>query len=331
MTNHDPLEPDEPRRPEDGETVDERSTAEEQVSELVRSQDFDTSGPISIDIANSLGPVTVELADTAVTHVEVRHDPAASGPDWRSGIAGLLTWVSEQFSEAGIRTGSDFLGPREPVAEAVRRTRIDLAGNRLAIRTPAASPLRNVPLAVTVRAPRESEVGVHTSSGEVRVSGPAGRVNVQAGSGTTSVEQASDRATVRSGSGQLRLGTMAGGVHARSGSGDVEISSLGAPSSVATGSGNVWLGTVSADVLARSGSGDLTIADATAGQVELITGSGELQVSIHRGTAAEVDLTSSTGSASSDLVVSEEAPAEEPKLRIFGRTGTGDAVLTSAT
>ncbi|MDA3643649.1 DUF4097 domain-containing protein [Saccharopolyspora indica] len=327
MTNDDiPAPgPDEPRGDETW------SAAEEKLAELVRSQDFDTSGPISIDIGNSLGPVTVELADTDVTHVEVRHDPAASGPDWRSGLTGLLSWVTEQFGDAGIRTGGEFRGSQEPVAEAVRQTRIDLTGSRLAIRTPATSPLRNVPLAVKVRAPLDSEVGVHTSSGEVRVAGPAGRVNIQSGSGTTSVEQAADRATVRSGSGQLRLGTMTGGVHARSGSGDIEISSLGAASSVATGSGNVWFGTVSADVLARSGSGDLTVADATEGQVELITGSGELQVSIHRGTAAEVDLTSSTGSASSDLVVSEEAPEEEPKLRVFGRTGTGDAVLTTAT
>ncbi|MGW3468216.1 DUF4097 family beta strand repeat-containing protein [Saccharopolyspora sp. NPDC000995] len=317
-----------PAEPED------RPGAEERLAELVRSQDFDTSGPIRIDIGNSLGPVVVELAETATTHVEVRHDPGASGPDWRSGLTGLLSWVTEQFGEAGIRTGGDAergRGPQEPVSEAVRQTRIDLTGNRLAVRTPANAPLRNIPLAVKVRAPLDSEVGVHSSSGEVHVTGAAGRVSIQAGSGSVWVERATDRATVRTGSGQLRLGTMAGGVHARSGSGDVEISAIEAASSVATGSGNVWLGTVSGDVMARSGSGDLTIADATAGQVELITGSGELQVSIHRGTAAEVDLTSSTGTASSDLAVSEEPPEKEPKLQIFGRTGTGDAVLTTAT
>ncbi|MGP4018161.1 DUF4097 family beta strand repeat-containing protein [Saccharopolyspora sp. 5N708] len=327
MTNDETTGPD-PTEPEDWQG------AEEQLAELVRSQDFDTAGPIRIDIGNSLGPVVVELAETAITHVEVRHDPAAGGPDWRGGLTGLLSWVTEQFGESGIRTGGDVergRWPREPIAEAVRRTRIDLTGNRLAIRTPANAPLRNVPLAVKVRAPRDSEVGVHTSSGEVNVTGAAGRVNVQAGSGAVSIDRAEDRATVRSGSGQLRLGTMVGGVHARSGTGDIEIGAIDAASSVATGSGNVWLGAVSGDVLVRSGSGDLTVADASAGQVELITGSGELQVSIHRGTSAEVDLTSSTGTASSDLVVSDEAPDKEPKLRIFGRTGTGDAVLTTAT
>jgi putative adhesin len=310
------------------------SAAEERLAELVRSQDFETDGPIRIDIGNSLGPVVVELAETALTHVEVRHDPGAAGPDWRGGLTGLLSWVTEQFGEAGIRTGGDAergRGAREPIAEAVRRTRIDLTGGRLAIRTPASSPLRNVPLAVKVRAPLDSEVGVHSSSGEVTVTGAAGRVNIQAGSGTVTIERADDRATVRSGSGQLRLGTMTGGVHARSGSGDVEIASIEAASSVATGSGNVWLGAVSGDVLVRAGSGDVTVADASAGQIELITGSGELQVSVHRGITAEVDLTSTTGTASSDLTVSDEAPEEEPKLQIFGRTGTGDAVLTTAT
>ncbi|GAA0519673.1 DUF4097 family beta strand repeat-containing protein [Saccharopolyspora thermophila] len=323
MTNDEATGPG-PSEPEDW------RGAEDGLAELVRSQDFDTPGPIRIDIGNSLGPVVVELAETATTHVEVRHDPSSAGPDWRSGLTGLLSWVSEQFSEAGIRSGVEDRG-REPAAEAVHRTRIDLTGNRLAVRPPATAPLRSVPLSVKVRAPQDSEVGVHTSSGEVTVTGQAGRVSIQAGSGGVSVERATDRATVRSGAGQLRLGTMAGGVHARSGSGDIEISAIQAASSVATGSGNVWLGAVSDDVLVRSGSGDLTIADALAGQLELITGSGEIQVSVHRGVAAEVDLTSSTGTASSDLVVSDKAPEQEPGLRIFGRTGTGDAVLTSAT
>ncbi|WP_433869675.1 DUF4097 family beta strand repeat-containing protein [Saccharopolyspora sp. CA-218241] len=144
------------------------------------------------------------------------------------------------------------------------------------------------------------------------------------------IAHAADRANVRSGSGPLRLGTMAAGVQARSGSGDVEIAAVEGASTVATGSGAVWLGSVSADVLVRSGSGDIAVADAAEGEVELITGSGEVVVSLRRGVAAEVDLTSSTGSATSDLDVTDEPPATEPGLRVFARTGNGDATLTRA-
>ncbi|GAB3683071.1 DUF4097 family beta strand repeat-containing protein [Saccharopolyspora tripterygii] len=309
----------------------EWSAAEEELADLLRSQDFDSDSPIRIDIGNNRGSVVVELAETAVTHVEIRHDLGSSGQDWQSGLTGLLSWVTEQFGQPGTRGGFDPSAlSKEPIVEAVRRTRIDMTSGRLVVRAPSNAPLRGVPLAVRVTAPIGSEVGVQSGSAEVAVTGAAGKVNVQAGTGAVAVAEAGDRATVRSGSGNLRLGTMRGGVHARSGRGDIEVSAIGGSSSVANGSGAIWLGEVSADVLVRTGSGDITLADAVDGQVELITGSGELQVSIHRGTAAEVDLTSSTGAARSDLDVADQPPETEPTLRIFGRTGSGDAVLTTA-
>lgn len=307
------------------------------LNELVRTQDFDTPHPIELDISNSVGPIEIELTDTALTHVEVRHDPEFGPLDWRSGLTGLLSWVSEQFGESGTKTTAGGLGeqskgrgPREPIAEAVRQTRIDLTGNRLAVHTPSTGPLRTVPLSIIVRAPEDSHIGVRTGTGGVESSGPAHRVQIQSGSGSVSVDRARGSAAIRTGSGALRVGTIEAGVQARSGSGDVEVAVVDAPSSVVTGSGNAWLGAVSADVLVRSGSGAVTIADAADGQTELISGSGALRVSVRQGVAAEVDLTSSTGTAASDLPVADKPPAAEPTLRIFGRTGSGDAVLATA-
>ncbi len=327
MTDEHPTAPDEPQ--------DARAHADDDADEspgLLRSLDFDTPQPLSLDIGDSHGPVTVELTDTAVTHVEVRHAPDANSPDWRGGLAGLLNWVTEQFGEAGVRTGrdADRGREREPATEAVRRTRVELTGNRLVVRTPNTAPLRNIPLAGRVQAPAHSELSVQAGSGDVTVTGTAVRAQVQSGGGAVSVAESTERATVRTGSGQLHLGRMAGGVHARSGSGDVEITGLFDASSVVTGSADVWLGEVGADVLVRSGSGDLSITDAASGEVELITGSGEIQVGLRRGRSAEVDLTSSAGSARSDLDVRDTPLEENPNLHVYGRTGTGDAVLTSA-
>lgn len=306
--------------------------ARETPNELVRTQDFETERPIEVDVGNSHGAVKIELADTAVTHVEVRHDPNTDYSDWRSGLSGLLSWVSEQIGEAGITTGiqDETRTGWEPIAEAVHQTRIDMTGNRLAVRTPSTVPLRNVPLSIKVLAPTDSQVSLRTGSGRVDVVGVASRVQIQSGSGTVSLDHANGNATVRSGSGQLRLGAMTAGVQARSGSGDIEITSIEAPSSVVTGSGDVWLGAVTSDVLVRSGSGDITIADAAAGQTELITGSGGVQVALRRDVAAEIDLTSSTGDASSDLPIADEPPEGEPNLRLFGRTGSGSIMITTA-
>lgn len=305
------------------------SETHDESSELVRRQDFPTSEPLELDLSNTVGPIAVELSDSGTTHVEVRHDPNAGFGDWRSPLTGLLSWVSEQLGEAGIRTGGD-KSANEPITEAVRQTRMDLSGSRLVVRTPSTMPLRTVPLGITVRAASESQISVQTGAGPVTVTGSAGRVQIQSGSGAITLDRATGPTTIRTGSGQLQLGPMTSGIQARSGSGDIEIASIEAPSSVVTGSGNVWLGAVSDDVLVRSGSGNITLTDTASGQAELITGSGDLQVSLRHGVLAEVDLTSSTGTANSELPIAEEPPDNEPTLRIYGRTGTGEALVSSA-
>lgn len=345
-----PRKPSNPGKPadEDVPTREEDPSAEHgppsedpsdpHANELARTQEFDTPKPVELDVSNNLGPVDIEFTDTASTRVEIRYDSGSEALAWRSGLTGLLSWVGEQLAENAGRAGADRAnadkdrgrGARTPIADAIDQTRVDLTGNRLVARTPSTAPLRTVPLSIGVRVPEQSHVGVRTGSGAVNLSGQASRVQIQSGAGEISVDRASAPTTVRTGSGQLRLGEMTAGVQVRSGSGDVEIASLESSSSIVTGSGGVWIGALHSDVLVRSGSGDLDVADATRGRAELITGSGAIRVAVHRGVRAEVDLTSSTGTAHSDLEVSSEPLEEEAGLRVYGRTGNGDARITSA-
>ncbi|QGK70931.1 DUF4097 family beta strand repeat protein [Allosaccharopolyspora coralli] len=295
--------------------------------DLVRTQDFAVDGPIELDVTNGGGNVTIELTDSAdgTVHVEVRHAPHGVD-DWNKALDGLLSWVNKQFGETGLGAGTE----QAPATEAVRQTRVDLTGNRLVVRAPQSLGLRGVPLAITVTGPADCPVSVRSGSGNATVTGPAGPVSVQSGSGAVSVENVTGKATLRSGSGALRLGSATEAVHARSGNGEIEIAGIAAASSVATGSGSVWLGAVDADVLVRSGSGSVTIADAGGGQTELISGSGNVRVAVRQESFAEVDLTSSTGTASSDLLVEDTAPDETPTFRVFARSGSGDVLVTSA-
>lgn len=312
--------------------TDEYTGPAQEPNDLLRRQDFDTESPIELDITNSFGRIDIELAETDLTQVEIGHDPEAGSFDWREGFAGLLNWVSERFSEAGVTSGASSGEHRakDPTAEAVRQTVIDFTGSRLVVRPPKSAQLRSVPLSIKVRAPQESHIELRSESAPVNITGPACRVKIHSGSGVVSLDQSSGKSTVLSRSAALRLGAMSAGVDARSGSGDIEIVSIGAASSLGSSTGNIWLGELGGDVLLRTGSGDVTVADAAVGDAELITGSGALRVSVRQGVAAEVDLTSSTGTASSDLPVADEPPAEQPTLKIFGRTGNGNAVLTSS-
>lgn len=285
----------------------------------VRLESFAAEGPLDIDIAIDAGRVEVRLLDEPGAHVELRHDPA-TGNSWLAGFSNLLSWFGEPFG----------LAPEEVPAKAVAQATVELIGQRLVVRMPKDLPLRGVPIAVTVRAPRGSHAQVRSASADVRVTGPAGRLAVTTGTGEVSADRADDKAEVKTGSGTVRLGPMLGGLHVRTGSGEVEVSSVGGRTTLVTGSGDVWLGTVQADLAVRTGTGDLTVADAASGRIELGTGSGEIRVGVRGGTTAEVDLSSGAGRARSELDVSQQRPDTEPSLFVRGRTGSGDAVITAA-
>ena len=294
--------------------------------ELVRREFFDADGPLEIEISLGFGRVDIALVDEPGASVEIRHDPE-SGGGWTHGLANLMGWVNDRFGNPETT--------REAPGEALDGAEIELNGRRLTVRSGHGQyrmmPLELVPVAVTVRAPSGSHLALRSGEAAVTVTGAAGRLSIAGGSGDIAVDRADGRADIKIGSGALRLGPMLGGLRARSGSGEIEVSSVGGPTTLVTGSGDVWLGAVQSDVLARTGSGDLIVADAASGDVELVTGSGEIRVGVRPGTAALVDLHSSTGQARSELKVSDRPPAADgPRLRVRGRTRSGSAVITTA-
>jgi DUF4097 and DUF4098 domain-containing protein YvlB len=298
--------------------------AEPQGEELIRTETFTAEGPLDLDISVTIGQIDIELGDSAEAFVEVRHDPDVNQP-WAQGVTNLLNWVSERF---GDQFGGDLRGTP---AEAVQQTRIEQTGRRLVVRAPKPLPLRNIPLAVTVRAPAGSALEIRAGSADVTVTGPSGRADVLTGSGEVKLDRADGAATVRTGSGGIRLGPALAGLQLRTGSGDVEASSLSGTATLVTGTGDVWLGAASGEIMARSGSGDLSVAEAAGGSLELITGSGEIRVGVRPGVTAEVDLTSGSGKVSSELDLELEPPEGDVPLKIRARTGMGAALITRAT
>ncbi|MEV4599677.1 DUF4097 family beta strand repeat-containing protein [Amycolatopsis sp. NPDC049253] len=290
---------------------------------LARSQEFEADGPLELDVGVTIGRVELVLDRESGARVELRHD-AGEQPPWVSGVNNLLSWVGERFGDQlGVTADTS-------PADAVRQARIEKTGNRLVVRAAKAWQLRNVPVSVTVHAPKGSHVEVRAGAADVTVTGTAGRADILTGSGEVTLEQADGAAIVRTGTGRVKLGPTPAGLQLRTGSGSVEAASVSGSATLATGTGNVWLGSVAGEVMARTGSGDLSVAEAASGSVDLITGSGEVRVGIRRGVAAEVELASSAGRVHSELDVSDVPPEAGTTLRVRARTGTGNAVVTRA-
>ncbi|MBB5955668.1 DUF4097 and DUF4098 domain-containing protein YvlB [Saccharothrix tamanrassetensis] len=298
----------------EGETVE--------TEQVVRQQSFEVEGVVEIDVALLTGRVQVHLVDEPGVHVEVRHD-ASAGESWTAGLNNLLSWVNDQFGAGRGQPG----GP----AEAVRDARVELTGQRLRIQSSKSLPLRAVALGVTVRAPSGSHVITKSGAADVTVTGAAGRLEIQTGTGDVTADRADASSQVNSGSGKVRLGPMLGGLRAKTGSGDIEVSSVGGNTVLYTGTGDVWLGAVQNDVQVRTGGGDVTVADAASGRLQLGTGSGDVRVGVRPGVAAQVDLVSTSGTARSELAVSDTPPEGGTNLFVTGRTGTGNALVTAST
>ena len=81
----------------------------------------------------------------------------------------------------------------------------------------------------------------------------------------------------------------------------------------------------------RTGTGAVSVADALAGRLDLTTGSGGLTIGVHAGVLAELDLSSGSGRARSDLDLRQTAPDREAVLWLRGRTASGDVLVTRAT
>lgn len=306
--------------------MDDWTTAEagpdDETPPPVRQQTWPCAGVAELDLGVDVGPVTVRMEpDATEVHVELRHDPSAA-TGFTQGLGGLINWLGGSTPE-----------PSQAAAEAVREAEISWSESdrRLTVRSSQDLALRTVPLSVTVTAPARSRLTARTGSGDVTVHGRAGAAAVRTGSGAVRVEQVDGEADVTTGSGELDLGPVAGRARLRTGSGDVRLAAAAGPTEIKAGSGDVHIGEVVADLGVRTGSGSVAVADARDGGLDLTTGSGDIRIGVHPGTAAELDLSSGTGRARSDLEVGADAPAAGGSLRVRGRTGTGDVLVTRAT
>lgn len=337
-------------RGEDADTATNgQGDTESHPADDVRGESWPCPQPAELDLSVDVGRIAVTLADGAgAVEVELRVEQSWGG-GWHRGLTSVFNWLNEatggsssirvggrEFSFGGLGGGHFDLGELaggDLIDEAVRGAEVtwSASARRLVVRSSRSLPARLVPLAVTVRAPAGSGMVLGSGAGPITVSGRSGTADVHAGTGDVELDTVGGDLRLRTGSGAASVRAVAGRAKAKAGSGDITVDAVNGPAELQTGSGDLRLGGVRADLFARTGSGDLTVADAQAGRLDLTTGSGHLRVGVHPGVAAELDLRSGSGKARSELEVSDTAPATaQAALRIGGRTGSGDVLVTRA-
>lgn len=195
----------------------------------MRSETFETPGPLQLKIEIPAGDVKLETAEGMTTEVEL------AGPD-------------DVLEEARIEL----------------RSRGD--GHELIVETHPRSGFRIFRLStkgvrVRIRAPHGASVELSSASADVAGRGRFGKVDVDSASGDVAFDEVDGDAQAHTASGDLEIGRLGGSGRIYSASGDVAVGHAAGSLKVQTASGDQQIGSVAAgEVTLQSVSGDIDVA-----------------------------------------------------------------------
>jgi DUF4097 and DUF4098 domain-containing protein YvlB len=189
-------------------------------------------------------------------------------------------------------------------------TRVEFDPPTLSIAAPHRAMLgRDASLDVTVELPEGSSCRVRAASADVRCSGELAAADIHTASGDVRVENVSGLADVDTASGDVLLDA-AGEARAKSASGDVTIGRVSGPVSVSTASG------------------DVQIDQAAGPKTDVKSASGDIRVAVAPGIGVYQDLSSLSGTVSSELEPAEDSGGSGMTLHC--RTISGDVRVSRA-
>ena len=210
---------------------------------------------------------------------------------------------------------------------AAQNTRVTLNGDRLHIEVPDSTGgwlfRRSGRIQIDLRMPLDSQIRIQVGSADLHTEGRLNLVEVKSGSGNVNTVDC-ENLWVQTGSGDVRAELVRGRLHAATGSGDVSAGRVQGPVQVNSASGDVSLDHVFGDLRVTSASGDVNVQAAHRGQVRINSASGDVFVGVPVGTKVYFDLGTMSGTTSSDLSVSPQAPAGGAALNLQVHTMSGD-------
>jgi DUF4097 and DUF4098 domain-containing protein YvlB len=176
---------------------------------------------------------------------------------------------------------------------------------------------------------RLGECTFRTGMGNVRLD-RTGPLNVSTGMGEIVTDRVAGPAELRTGSGQVRIGAIEGTASVKNGNGETRIGDVAGDLRVKAANGDIVVGQARASVVAKSANGNVRVADVVIGAVVMETAAGEIEVGIHEGTAAFLDVKTHHGNVRSSMQASEGPGPSGPTVEVRARTSYGDILITRA-
>jgi hypothetical protein len=260
---------------------------------------FDTPSPIQIHVELSGGSLRVRASDRADTVVTVRPSNPHSGAD------------DQAADETRVAYSDGRL-----VITAPRRPRLLFFGSGpsvdIEVLVPEGSALEAALIAGDVDCEgRLGDVRIDNRYGDIRID-RAGTLHARTSAGDVTVTQVDEDGEAATSYGEIRVREAAGALRLDSACGDITVEHA------------------LASVGASTKYGQVSVHSAAGGSLDLATAYGKVQAGIREGTAAWLDLESSSGKVRNLLTPSDAPDETDEPLRIRARTSYGDIVVHRA-
>jgi len=262
----------------------------------MRRENFETPGPLLLNIRIPSGRIELETVEGTTTVVELDASPEI-----------------EEQTRIELRPRDD--GHEVSVV-------LEKGGLFRALRGD---------MRLRVTAPPSGDVELSTASADVKGRGSFGALDVNTASGNVTFENVGGTAEVNSASGDVKLSRVGDALTVNTASGDVDVGHLGGSGKVRAASGDVSIDDAGASLKVQTASGDVEIGSVSEGEVTLQTASGDIEVAVKKGSKLWIDARSMSGETSSELEVGDAPPdGEGPLVEIRATAMSGDIQVKRA-
>ncbi|MEV8320767.1 DUF4097 family beta strand repeat-containing protein [Streptomyces sp. NPDC059900] len=275
---------------------------------------FDTPEAISVTARVDAGSIQYTAGERTDTLVEVRPREAKKDQDVRAAEQTEVTYTGGVLT---IKTPKPGLfgrtGTVDVTVELPAGSRIDTTGAWTQV----------------IGEGRLGQTRVKTSSGDVRLD-TTGPLHLTASHGSITVDRVEGTAEISTSSGSLRVGTVTGTAVMKNSHGTTTIGTVTGELRVRGANGDIDIARAKDSLTAVTAHGTLRVGEATRGTIQLETSFGAIEIGVSEGTAAWLDVSSSSGQVRNSLTSSDRPEKPEDSVKIRARTKHGNIDIRRA-
>lgn len=281
---------------------------------------FETPQPITVTVDVFVGNVEIIASDRADAVVEVR----PSDPDKKADVRGARETVVD-FAAGNLTVKGPGGWKMYTTMRAINTPSIDVT-----IEVPTGSRLHGTGSVCRYLVTGElGQCELKTSVGDLQLE-KAGPLQLQT-AGNITVDQVVSRANITTSTGIVRIGEIDGSAVVKNSNGDSTIREVAGDLRVNAANGNITVERPRGSVTAKTANGSIRVADVSRGILRLETSVGELEVGIHPGSAAYLDVNTKAGTLRNLMDPADQPAQSEETVQVYARSSFGNIIIRHAT